>query len=86
VPMTPVPALSDSGLCWWGPRIVREPDARQLRLDLVAPEEGRDPDPPQNPANGPWNTGSADPPLGDSGNSLHHTRRPPDGPAGRINP
>jgi len=43
--MNPTPPLRDSGLCWWSPRIVRESDPRQLRLDLVAREEGRDPDP-----------------------------------------
>jgi hypothetical protein len=35
--------VTDSGLTWWSPRIVHEPDPRQLQLDLVAPEKGKDP-------------------------------------------
>jgi hypothetical protein len=43
--MNPAPPLRDSGLTWWSPRIVHEPDPRQLQLDLAAPGQGRDPDP-----------------------------------------
>jgi hypothetical protein len=45
--------VTDSGLTWWSPRIVHEPDPRQLQLDLVAPEKGRDLDPVTEPRQKP---------------------------------